>query len=277
MMENTNSTNSRRKALLRAGAVVLAVIVVVAAAFAITGLVGRYRKDYTFDGSVYVERHLDLDLDLYEHTAVLQPDGTYKLVTNTEKAVDGNSYNVLAGVDIPKDPCIYVQSLSTSETYYIYIEVVPENFILDESDETCRTYISSDGTGAVTDASGTPAMSFTLESCWLYVPGVEGLNGGYVYVLAVDGDPLLINDNTEYTDQYTPTDETTTGEPSTATHEYEFVLNIIEGQTVNVSSNYDKLTRGVTFYGYAAVAVESSDAAETFTDAFDLGQEETTN
>ena len=60
-----------------------------------------------------------------EHEAVRQPDGSYKLNTNllpTEEK-QGNSYELLPGLDVPKDPFVTVVN-KTPIGAYLYIEVI---------------------------------------------------------------------------------------------------------------------------------------------------------
>ena len=56
---------------------------------------------------------------LWESEAEEQTDGSYKLL-NT-KAQEGNTYNILPGVDIPKDPTVTIDDLQ--ENAYLYIVV----------------------------------------------------------------------------------------------------------------------------------------------------------
>ena len=58
------------------------------------------------------------DFTLWEHEAVAEDDGTYSLNTNE---VQGNSYDILPGVNIPKNPTVDVVNLE--EYAYLYIKV----------------------------------------------------------------------------------------------------------------------------------------------------------
>lgn len=55
---------------------------------------------------------------LWEHEAVAADDGTYTL---NDEEVDGNTYDILPGVNIPKDPTVDVVNLE--EHAYLYIKV----------------------------------------------------------------------------------------------------------------------------------------------------------
>lgn len=91
---------------------------------------------------------------LKEHKAAAGKDGVYTL--DTTKEVDTNTYTVLPGVDLPKDPFV-----RTTETLkldaYVFVEVV-------------------DGTGT--------NLHFTVDSeNWTELSGKTGPNGGKVYAM----------------------------------------------------------------------------------------------
>ena len=58
-------------------------------------------------------------LTLTEQKASANSDGTYTLTSET--TTNGNAYNILPGVDIPKDPMVSVTNLE--ESAYLYIKV----------------------------------------------------------------------------------------------------------------------------------------------------------
>ena len=96
-----------------------------------------------------------LNFVLKEHQATdADKDGVYTL--DDTKEVNTNTYTVLPGVDLPKDPFV-----KTNETLkldaYVFVEVV--------------------------DETGT-ALHFTVDSDkWTKLSGKTGLNGGEVYVM----------------------------------------------------------------------------------------------
>lgn len=95
---------------------------------------------------------------LLEHEATdSDKDGVYTL-NNSE--VDGNSYTILPGVDLPKDPFVKTSKPLEMDAY-VFVEVV--------------------------DTTGT-AISFTVDSSkWTVLTGVTGRHGGEVYALKDDG------------------------------------------------------------------------------------------
>ncbi|MCD7723226.1 MAG: hypothetical protein LUH82_04680 [Clostridiales bacterium] len=237
-MENTKK--AKNKILFRCLACVLAAAVVVAAAFGIKSLSAKYIKNYTLNGSVYIETKTDADVQLYEHKAYLQSDGSYLLDTEAAE-VSANTYSVLPGVDIPKDPCLYITDLT--ETSYVYIEVCEQN--------------------------KTDAVTFTLESCWVEVAGATGINGGKVYVYSTDGtNPALVTSGSTV-ETFTQTSATTSVEPTTADPGQDLSINIIKDQTVYVSASYAAGTDySLTFYGYVAEAAAGEAAASIYTTYF---------
>lgn len=243
----------KKKTLLKALACVLAVLLAVTGIWGIKMLSAKYKQNFTFNGSVYVETNDDSEVVLYEHEAYLQADGTYLLAT-AAKEVQANSYQMLPGVDIPKDPCVYVTALYDES--YIFLEVCDE--LTNER------------------------VTWTLESCWVLVDGVTGQNGGAVYVYAADGaNPTLVStlSDEELTSvAYTATDATTTPENTTEDQGYALVINIIANQTITVSSKlpsgYD--SGSLAFYGYVAQASEGADPAEVFGTFFSSSDTTTT-
>ncbi len=230
----------RRSILLRALICLAIVAVLIAGIFTAKYIAAKYTSTYKMNGSVYVQKSLDLDIFIYEHDAVLQSDGTYLLMTDGE-SVQGNTYNVLPGVDIPKDPCIYLENLSDT-SFYIYVEVVDQ--LIDS------------------------ALTYAMEDYWLQLD-ITGLNGGTVYVYSEDGiNPTLVNGSSEDLG-YNKTDATTNSEVTTHAVDYDLTINIIKDQTVSVGAGYQGTIDGIlNFYGYAAEASEGDDPIQVFQNSF---------
>lgn len=81
---------------------------------------GKYVQDRSFDGKVTFKASLASDVILQEHTAQRQTDGSYKLV---EPFVSQNTYYLIPGLDIPKDPHIIIEGKTPIEAY-LFVEVV---------------------------------------------------------------------------------------------------------------------------------------------------------
>lgn len=79
----------------------------------------------------------------------------YKLVNGEKVEVDKNSYKVLPGTNLPKDPYIRIVG-KTEVPAYLYVEVV--------------------------DGLANSGLSYTMATCWTKLTGVTGNNGGQIYV-----------------------------------------------------------------------------------------------
>ena len=102
------------------------------------------------------------EFDLKEHVATADAKGVYSL-SKTE-LTNSNSYKVLPGVNLPKDPFISISG-KTEVASYLYVEVV-------------------DNLGA------NSGLSYALTSDWTKLE-LKGANGGDVYVYQ---NGLLITD-----------------------------------------------------------------------------------
>jgi len=109
------------------------------------------------------------ELLLQEREAVKQADGSYKLnetlLPLQEKK--GNTYVLLPGLDIPKDPFVTVEN-KTPIRAYLYVEV--------------------------TDTTNS-AITYQMASGWEKLEGVTGKVGGTVYVYVINGNRVLTNEN----------------------------------------------------------------------------------
>lgn len=83
--------------------------------------VGKYVTTVETVGTVEFTAELAENMLLQEHKAVRQSDGTYKLDANA--IVDTNTYILVPGVDVPKDPHIVIEN-KTPIRAYLYVEIV---------------------------------------------------------------------------------------------------------------------------------------------------------
>ena len=110
--------------------IVLTLLLIALTTFA----VGKYITTIEQASTVSFTARLAKDVILQEHLAVRQPDGSYQL---GEKVVKGNSYKLIPGLDIEKDPHIIIQD-KTPIPAYLYIEVestldTPVTYEIDDS------------------------------------------------------------------------------------------------------------------------------------------------
>lgn len=115
----------------------------------------KYVQIYKTNGTVTVTVDIGT-IELREHEAVQNPDGSYSL-TDTQlpdETKTGNNYILLPGLDVPKDPHVVVTKPNNLPVY-IYVEVV-DNL---ESDS---------------------GISYSMSN-WTELTGVTGPHGGKVY------------------------------------------------------------------------------------------------
>lgn len=108
----------KKKTLTIAIALVLVVALAVGATYAyLTAQTKAVTNTFTAGGAVAAN-----DLKLKEHVATPNTDGSYTLSdTNYVKEGEGNSYVVLPGVNLPKDPTVTVEK--STGTYYLFVTV----------------------------------------------------------------------------------------------------------------------------------------------------------
>lgn len=104
----------KKKTLTVAIALVLVVALAVGATYAyLTASSGPVKNTFVAGGAVKQG-----DLELFEHVANKNADGSYTLGSDT---ITSNAYTVMPGVDLPKDPTVNVKAASGA--YYLFVEV----------------------------------------------------------------------------------------------------------------------------------------------------------
>lgn len=132
---------------------IVSILVVLILALATGGVFSKYKETVNLN-SVNLQvssGKLASVFSLQEHEAVQNADGTYKLGADL---VTSNSYRVLPGVAIPKDPHFTLNKQTQLEAY-LYVEII--------------------------DNLGSKGLSYILTNDWKAL-GVKGDNGGDVYV-----------------------------------------------------------------------------------------------
>ena len=137
----------------------------------IGGVAAKYIWSTEFSGKVTFSAKLAESIVLLESEAIKNNDGSYTL--NTAKPVSENSYTLLPGLDIPKDPYITVHR-KTPIAAYLYVEVVE----------------SKDYREGI--------LQYSLDDRWKKLD-IAGKNGGQVYVYMNEGKtaPLAISNDPE--------------------------------------------------------------------------------
>ena len=124
----------------------------------------KYIKQQSFAGPLTLTAQLG-SIKVEESRAERQSDGSYTL--NTANQVKTNSYELLPGLDIPKDPTVTVDKASTIPVY-VFLEV--------------------EQTG------GAGVISFNVDPVWKPI-GVAGIHGGQVYVYAPGGTAAVVTED----------------------------------------------------------------------------------
>lgn len=155
----------KKKTLTIAIALVLVVALAVGATYAyLTAQTKTVKNTFVAGGAVDQN-----DLNLYEHKAKLNDDGTYTLgseVLDGSEGKTGNEYTVMPGVNLPKDPTVKVTA--ANGPYYLFVEVTK---------------------GAKVDGD---TLKYTVDSSkWLRLTSITGRE---VYVYAADGATATILD-----------------------------------------------------------------------------------
>lgn len=152
----------KKKTLTIAIALVLVVALAVGATYAyLTATTGPVTNTFTAGKAV-----AQGDLKLYEHLANQNTDGTYSL-DKKANTVTSNTYTVMPGVNLPKDPTVEVTA--ANGPYYLFVEVTK---------------------GAKVDGD---TLKYTVDSSkWFRLTSIKDRE---VYVYAVDGaEATILND-----------------------------------------------------------------------------------
>ncbi len=153
------------------------VLILVLTLTALTGTtVAKFVHQKTMSASVTFTAEIATDMTLLEHEAVRAADGSYSLKTDEDDiykyTVTGNKYDLIPGLDIPKDPFITITG-KTPIPAYLYVEV-----IYDPANENVVAQI-------------TDGWQLIKNGKLLYITP----NGGLLYVYTGEGtDPLLLTD-----------------------------------------------------------------------------------
>lgn len=142
----------------------------------IGSIAAKYVYSQKLEARVTFTAKLADNLLLQEHEAVRQPDGSYILndILLPKDGKTGNTYDLLPGLDIPKDP--YVQVVNkTPIRGYLYVEVVEEADALHK------------------------AIEYEMNPAWQNL-NMEGKHGGKLYVYKIGDTSVLTHANCENTE-----------------------------------------------------------------------------
>ncbi|MBO5157989.1 MAG: InlB B-repeat-containing protein [Lachnospiraceae bacterium] len=237
--------------------VLLLILIAVLGVLGLQGIKAKYTTSVSVRGNVTFSADLADSLSLYEHQANRKTDGSYELTDvkvgtvidpeTREPLTDirGNTYQVMPGVDIPKDPQIEITGKSALDSY-LYVEIEDSLAQSDASDSIKKT------------------IQYELTDEWLKLAGVTGPNGTtskptsvYVYK-GVDSVPMILDET------FTPADNSVT--PSKETTK---IIKILKDDTITVGENYSSADFVLNIYAHLLQipqdAVEKPDAKAIFT------------
>ena len=133
--------------------------------------VGKYMSTVTITGNVKFTAKLAETFELREHVISKKADGTYETTAATITN-ETQSYVLIPGVDVPKDPHIVIEG-KTEIPAYLYIEIV-------------------DGLDTVTvNGTSVKLIDYELTSDWGVTTTKANQHGGTVYVYTGGGNTPL--------------------------------------------------------------------------------------
>lgn len=245
------------KKLKKLHIVLLLILIAVLGVLGIQGIKAKYTTSVSVRGNVTFSADLADSLSLYEHQASRKTDGSYELTdVKVGTVIDpetrepltnilGNTYQVMPGVDIPKDPQIEITGKSALDSY-LYVEIEDSLAQSDASDSIKKT------------------IQYELTDEWLKLDDVTGPNGTTskptsVYVYKGTGNTPMILDET-----FTPVDNSVT--PSKETTK---IIKILKDDTITVGENYSSADFMLNIYAHLLQipqdAEETPDAKNIFT------------
>lgn len=211
------------------------------------GIRAKYVTTVSVQGNVSFSANLAESMSLYEHKANRLTDGSYELTEDkvgtvidpgTGNLTDdlGNEYQVMPGVDIPKDPQIAIQGKSALDSY-LYVEIADSLQMSNASDEVKST------------------IQYQLTDNWKKLDGVTGPNGTSlnptsVYVYTKGGTAPKVFDET-----FADTSDDTT-------------IKILEDDIVTVGENYASADFVMNIYAYMLQIPQNAAADPAAEDIF---------
>ena len=142
----------------------LLLLAIVVLSSSIYSVGAKYAHPETLKSTIVISTKLVDKISFFENEAVLQPDGSYILNNNK---VNENSYTVMPGVDIPKNPQFLIEEKSGFPSF-LMLEVV-ENV--------------------------PSSISYSLIENWMPI-NIVGPNGGAIYAYSSDGiSPLVLDES----------------------------------------------------------------------------------
>lgn len=144
----------------------ISLILILTIVLGISGIVAKYRTTVSVTGNVSFSAELAESVTIFEHGVKRQEDGSYQLTDEIITGENqGNSYKVMPGVDIPKDPQIEIVGKRAIDSY-LYVEVKDN---LPDSIEEIVTYKLTDEWKKLNVTTGPSGNSKAPTSVYVYI------------------------------------------------------------------------------------------------------------
>lgn len=151
-----NKQNIKKAGVLLAACLLVAAL----ALLAIADLRAKYVTTVDLTGAVRFTADLAVDVTLWEHQAKRNSDGTYTL--SATETINTNTYVVMPGVDIPKDPTITITTKSAIPAY-LYVEIV-------DNSPSSVTYTLDEQWERLTTISGRTVYVYNYDGAYNFPP-----------------------------------------------------------------------------------------------------------
>ena len=161
-----------QKRMIKKRIILFGIILAVTLVIAVTaGLHAKYVRKVSLQGSVEFSSELAEKVELNESEAVLTESGGYKL--NQDNKVLKNSYKVMPGVNIPKDPAITVTG-KTGIPSYLFVEVtetdIPDTVTYIGDDNFQINNLNALTFFAIPNTVNNITVSHQLDNGFMYTP-----------------------------------------------------------------------------------------------------------
>lgn len=165
---------------------ILLLVALFTVALSIVGMSAKYKRTVMIsDQNVTFSAELVGTLTLTESAAIVGVDGVYTLDTSAAP-VTTNTYKVLPGVDIPKDPKITITD-KTDVDAYLYVELKDNG-----SDSTISYSMSSDWMDL--DIAGRTVYVYTKDGTNAKVIDAKTFTGGDAAIYLLKDNKVVVSD-----------------------------------------------------------------------------------
>lgn len=222
----------KKKTLTIAIALVLVVALAVGATYAYLTAQTKAVTNTFVAGKI-----IDQDsLKLYEHNAVKGDDGTYTLgndVLDGSESKPGNTYTIMPGVNLPKDPTVVVAGNKSNGEYYLFVKVTEGN------------------------GFDKGILGYKVTDNWLQLKDADGNNVTGVYVYTTDqASAAILTGNLTATKILAPTEDANDATDNTITVKDTDISGLSATDCTLVFQAYACQAAGLTPYAAYQAAIK---------------------